>query len=352
MDKKYFKRNNNLYMIKYVLASPSLIKNILIKGRIFNLLLNVYEQKKKKKHLRSRPYMLQIEPICGCNLKCPLCPVGNGSIRREKGVMSYETYLKVMQKIQKGLVHISFWNWGEPLLNKDIYRMISYAKKKGIHTLVATNGYLMTPESSEHILKSGLDEIRISLDGASKESYSAYRQNSDFDKVIRNIRSFIEEKKRLKKKIKITIQFIVMKHNQHEIGLMKEVFKGLGADYLAIKTVSAINDQKDTKKFLPDDENLSRFKVNENTFRSKSFDMCYLAWKSIVINWNGEVTVCCRDVDAQYSMGNILANTLSEIWNGKRYVEFRKKMLQDRFNLDLCRTCSASQERYLEEEYF
>ncbi|MBW2975063.1 radical SAM protein [Candidatus Woesearchaeota archaeon] len=297
--------------------------------------------------LNSYPYLLQIEPICGCNLKCPLCPVGNNTIKRKRGVMSYENYVKIMKKIEDHIIHISFWNWGEPLLNKDIFRMISYAKQKKIHTVLATNGYYVTKDISRRIIKSGLDEIKISLDGASRETYERYRKNSDFNKVLENISYLIKEKNRMRNKLRVSLQFIVMKHNQHEIGKMKKISKKVNADYLSIKTVSTHGDQKNFREFIPDKEDLSRYHLKKGEAKPIEKKKCYFPWR-ILVNWEGTVTVCCLDFNAKYGLGNILKKDLKPIWNGEGYKKFRRAMLKDRNSIDLCKKCSTSQERFIE----
>lgn len=348
MEKKYHKRNRFFYLLKYLMNNPSLIGTILHKNKIKNFLINIYEQKTKKVILKSRPYLLQIEPICGCNLNCPLCPIGNSIMKRKRGLMKYEDYLKIMEKLEDNLISISFWNWGEPLLNKDIFKMISYAKEKKIHTIMNTNGYYISRDSSKRLIESGLDEIKISIDGASKETYAIYRKNSDFDGVLGNIGFLIKEKNAKRKKFRVTMQFIVMKHNQHEIERIKKLAKEIGVDFLSMKTVSAMMNQQKIEGFLPDKDEFSRYYSTDYKIRPKEFKFCSLPWKIIVVNWDGTVTACCMDYDARYKLGNMLCEEIVDVWNGNDYVKFRQAMLKNGEGIKMCKDCDTSQERFIE----
>ena len=109
--------------------------------------------------------------------------------------MSFELFKKVIDEIGKYAVIITLHNWGESFLNKDIYKMIEYAKSKKICTLISSNLNTLTGEDIKRIIDYGLDKLIVSLDGASSESYSAYRYGGDFNKVIRNIEMLVAIKK-------------------------------------------------------------------------------------------------------------------------------------------------------------
>ena len=110
---------------------------------------------------------LIIEPTNTCNLRCTFCFVTEG-MTREDGFMDFELFKKVIDE-SPGLEHLCMHNWGEPLLHKDIFRMINYAKAAGIAWVVMnTNGTLLTDKIIQRIVDSGLDIIRFSIDGSAE----------------------------------------------------------------------------------------------------------------------------------------------------------------------------------------
>lgn len=113
----------SLEKIKDVLPYLSLFK-------IKNFLLFLYEFKFQKINLKSLPYEYFIDIGNICNLKCPLCPTGTNSKKRNKKIMSFDVYKKIFNKIKKYAFLVKLYNWGEPFLNKDLFKIIDYTKKK------------------------------------------------------------------------------------------------------------------------------------------------------------------------------------------------------------------------------
>ena len=60
---------------------------------------------------------------------------------------------------------------GEPMLVKDLPRMIRYLKDRGIYVLFNTNGTLLAPKKRRELIDTGLDELRVSLDAAERETF-------------------------------------------------------------------------------------------------------------------------------------------------------------------------------------
>ena len=108
---------------------------------------------------------IKIEPTNLCNLKCPLCPT-NCAMSRARGDMSLVLFKKIIDSFEKDEIKkINLWNFGEPLLNKDIFEMVRYAAKKGIRVIISTNSTMLDKEIRKNILYSGLDTIIVCLDG-------------------------------------------------------------------------------------------------------------------------------------------------------------------------------------------
>lgn len=75
------------------------------------------------------PYDVIIDPCNICMLHCPLCPTGRGETSRKRAVMEFELFKKIIDEIGDYVISVNFTNWGEPLLNRDLDRMIRYCKK-------------------------------------------------------------------------------------------------------------------------------------------------------------------------------------------------------------------------------
>ena len=327
-----------IYFLKYVLIS---------KKRLLNLILiNISERLKLTKVL-GLPSTLMVEPTNICNLKCPLCPTGAGLIKRKKGFMAFSDFKKIIDDISDYIIHLRLWNWGEPLLNKDLFKMISYAKQKNIFVNISTNSNFLDKDISKKLIDSCLDELIISLDGASEETYKKYRKEGDFKKVIDSIKFIRDEKIRLNKKSPyIILQFVIMKHNEHEIDKIKKLAKEINVDELVFKTVGVMDyfSKEDIKKYLPDKEKYSRYfkKDNELILKRKIKNWCDFLWEEIIVNWDGEVVPCCFDMNNYHVLGDAYKQNIKVIWNNQENINFRKKILQNKKDIPLCKECPGT----------
>ena len=324
-------------------------KEISIK-KILNLARNSLAYFLKNSAPKGYPSILMVEPTNICNLRCPMCALGSGTLKRKRGYMSFENYKKIIDECGGYLININLYFFGEPFLNKDIYRMIEYAKRKRIFSRISTNA--LTLDSKEKIRKlihSGLDYIVVSFDGTSKETYEKYRVGGDFNKLINNLKILVNEKKRLKSRFPLLeLQFLVMSHNQHEIAKMKRLTKKIGADYLRFKTVSIVEganeiEIKERMKYLPE-EKYSRYKIEKDAIKPKENikKSCMRPWLTATIDWEGTVIICCFDTFNKYAFGNVLEKGFMPIWQSQKYVNFRKQIMKNKKSISLCRDCVGS----------
>ena len=110
--------------------------------------------------------------------------------------MSFSNFRSIIDELGAYLYRIDLHNWGEPLLNDEIYQMISYARASNIEVRVSSNLNTINRVNAENLVKSGLDVLIISLDGASQETYMQYRIGGQFDRVLDNITMISELKLR------------------------------------------------------------------------------------------------------------------------------------------------------------
>ncbi|MEE9169278.1 MAG: radical SAM protein, partial [bacterium] len=105
------------------------------------------------------PPVITVEPTNYCNLKCPLCVTGNGSMERAGGRMSFDTFRRLIDDIGDEMWYVILYHQGEPYLNKAFLQCVEYAKSKGLYTETSTNGHYLNRENAELTVKSGLDAM-------------------------------------------------------------------------------------------------------------------------------------------------------------------------------------------------
>jgi hypothetical protein len=114
-------------------------------------------------------------------------------------MLDVELFRRVVDEAGPSLVRLDFFNYGETFLHKRAVEMCEYAKSRFPHVYLytSTNGLAFTDDSVRRLVRSGIDEVTFSIDGATPESYVRYRQRGDFDKAMRHLRAAVDEKARL-----------------------------------------------------------------------------------------------------------------------------------------------------------
>ncbi|MDD5529609.1 MAG: radical SAM protein [bacterium] len=320
--------------------------------KLLNLLL--YKNKYRyHSQLLSMPFYLTIETGNICNLKCPLCPTGQGHSGMRQGFLSFDNFRSIIDQIGNYLLHIDLFNWGEPFLNKNIIPMIKYANSKYINTALSTNLNILDKEFAKELLCSGLDTLIISCHGATSESYLKYHIGGDFDRVINNMKLLIQEKKHLNiKSPLLKWQFLVFRYNQSEIQLAKDMANKLGI-ILNIKKMrtdmgkeilyeSSISIKRD-KLWIPTVPQYSRYNIAEDRIFRKT-TTCLNPWRTSTINWNGDVFPCCMVAFDKFSFGNMFRTSFKNVWNNDKYVSARDILLgRENNNIQtICHLCKEN----------
>jgi len=252
--------------------------------------------------------------------------------------MNLETFKKIIDEIGDGLFAIALWNYGEPLLNPEIFSMISYARRKSIITAISTNALSLNQEKIGRIFDSGLDFLIISFDGATKETYEKFRGEGNFDKVLSNLTLLMEMKKRQSRnKPFVDLQFIVMKENEHQIDDMRALAEKICVDKLSLKKFTYVGGEE-TWRFLPDKKKYLFGKYKGYKYKGS----CLRVIDSSVVLWDGTIVPCCGDLSFKYKFGNVNSDGgFMNIWNNNKYVAFRKTVLKDVQALEICRSCPS-----------
>lgn len=280
------------------------------------------------------PLALAIETYAGCTLRCPECPEGSAHLGRQKGAMTIDTFQKAIVEAGQGLFYLALHFLGEPLLNPQLWEMISFAKKKHLYTEIHTNGQLLIHSDIDALLDSGLCRMRISVDGSTQESYALYRKGGDLEKIIEGTRRLAEAREKRNGSGPFIIwQSIVFRHNEHQREDIIRLARQSGADAVDFKT-AWVKDEKDKENLLPINRKYNRY--HKKTVNASA---CWKSWHSAVISKEGELLACCFDKRMEYSLGNIKSSHLLDLWTAEKYTAFRRKMMDG--SHPLCEGCTA-----------
>ena len=201
-------------------------------------------------------------------------------------------------------------------------------------------------------MASGLDRLIISIDGLTQETYESYRVNGTLQKVVDGSKAIAKAKKELKSQTPYLIfQFLVVKSNEHQVDEVQELANEIGIDEVRFKTAQ-VYDYKNGNELIPDNEEYSRYiRQKDGTYRVKFIggNHCWRMWSSSVITFDGQVVPCCFDKDAEHPLGSLKTQGFNQIWKSPEYTAFRKTVLSDRNQIDICTNCSEGAKVWIEQ---
>ncbi len=287
------------------------------------------------------PPCLFVEVTNRCNLTCPTCQLGTDQAYNgySKADVSFEQFKKIIDQIPS-LVYVTLQGVGEPLLNKDIMKMIKYCSEKGISTYINTNGTILTETKSKEIIEAGLSNLSISVNSFDEEVFSKTRSGASIKKIAENVKKFIEIKRGLNvNKPIVSFRSILMKETEPHMEDLILKSNELGIDVLYIQLfISAIADkelfdsslsQNEIDAFSEKIENLKKkvkLQIVTESFgkSSNNLGQCKLPWFSPNITAEGFVTPCCTISNPSIlNMGNIFKTSFEQIWNSEQFTSFR-----------------------------
>jgi radical SAM protein with 4Fe4S-binding SPASM domain len=254
-----------------------------------------------------------------------------------------ELFERVIDQVKGHVSWLHLYFQGEPFLNPRFLEMVRYADASGIFTSTSTNAHYLGTRQVKGVLESGLKQLIVSMDGITQEVYESYRVGGKLEKVQEGLRLLISERKKSGQKFpRIVLQFLVTGQNEHQIPSLKSWVKAVGADELQLKTTQ-IYDYEDGSELIPSELGYSRYVPAGDgrwKLKKKLENKCWRMWEGAVVTWDGKVVPCCFDKDANHVMGELKNQSLSSIWNSLSYFRFRKQLLSDRSQIDICRNCT------------
>jgi radical SAM protein with 4Fe4S-binding SPASM domain len=292
--------------------------------KLANLLLIKAQHGLRQERLAGLPINYFIDPINVCNLRCPLCPTGRGVLARPRGRMTLEDLERIVDEIAPYAYRIELYNWGEPLLHPHIFEMIHYVSQKRIMVGLSSNLNRLDAEMARRLIESGLSQLVVSIDGATQETYAAYRRRGQLERVLHNLELLLETRRALNSRTPFVIwRTLVGKHNSREIQSIREMAYEMGVDSF---TTGALfidtRDPEQVEQWLPQDAAYTPYDLESEAIENR-WD-CRDLWESMVINWDGGVAPCWWLHDPEFDFGNLSHQTVRQTWNGPSYVSARR----------------------------
>jgi MoaA/NifB/PqqE/SkfB family radical SAM enzyme len=283
------------------------------------------------------PVCLDIELTNHCNLKCLMCPTGAGASTRERGFMSDETYEKIIAGLRGRSVGLRFIRWGEPTLHPKLAEYIKTARGEGHICHINTNGVLCDAAMSENLLASGLDSVKFSFQGTDERSYQEMRQGGGFTSLIKNI----ETLHRLRgghESPYIHVSTTTARETDEDIKLFEERMSKI-CDLVTVgRTNFEFVDAEHADTLTGARKALFAELKSKQAAVKKRPEVCYEVFGKLSVDWDGKVTACCGDYNAEMTVGDVARNTIGEIYNSGGIERYRR--ILSRREYDKIRLCS------------
>jgi radical SAM protein with 4Fe4S-binding SPASM domain len=303
--------------------------------KVANLIRVETERKRHRIRLKGRPYLLIIDPCNYCNLRCPLCPTGLGTLGRPQAMLSLEHFQQYFDPLADFLFEAYLHNWGESLLNKQVFSMIAYAQSRNVGTNLSSNLSDTSSDDLDRLLDCGLEYLIVSLDGTSAASYSKYRVRGKFDCVVENLHELIRRRNaRRLKTPRVEWQFIVMRQNEHEVRYAEEMARKIGVDLLRFIPVGMPYDTCDREAVAAEwypitVEGREHSPDIEQQFgQAHKPSPCFYLYRTMVVNPDGGVAPCCVVYKKESDFGQLPADVAS-LWNNDKYQSARALFSRD-----------------------
>ena len=329
-----------------------------------DIALNVLQRSLKPKY---GPSHVQIEITTFCNMDCLSC--GRRYLIGKGCHMTLEVFRNIYDQIQPTNVNLS--GLGEPLLNPQVFKIIQYCKQNGSVVNFPTN-LSVSNNVMEELVRSRIDQIKVSIDAASAQTYRNLRKKDKFHHVLENIRTIGRWKRDLGSNLpEVRFNFCLQKHNLTELPQLVELAKDLSVSSIYIQDLNYFSveeeknelcgfSQKQLVEVLEDTHQIARklgiatnilnWKRNLKWLYNKTLPRenyqpnsirCTFPWVSAFIDVNGWVKPCpvfVWDKSSGY-LGNCLKTPFKNIWHGNDYQNLRREFKKGQRTLPICIRC-------------
>lgn len=215
------------------------------------------------------------------------------------------------QAYENGTREIGFYMIGEPLMCKDLPEYVEFARDLGFEYIyLMTNGALATLESMKQLIKAGLSSIKFSVNGATRETYTAVHGKDDFETLKNNIGQLKEYVTRENIDLPMFISFVKNEWNKNEIDLLYNEFSNMVDRIYVYDCCNQAGGMADM---------VSHGVVTKESVRPGSTCPCEMIFNRIHITCEGYLNACCADIDGYLSVVDLRKFTLADAWNSKKW---------------------------------
>jgi MoaA/NifB/PqqE/SkfB family radical SAM enzyme len=274
----------------------------------------------------SFPSRVNIELTNYCNQRCTLCP--RQGFTRPLGFMDRAVYARVARECAQHRTRLWLHFLGEPLLHRDLVRMVRFAKDAGVGEVgLSTNAVTLRGEIADELIGADLDRLECSVDADDRADYLAVRGRDHFTRVIRNVREFLLRKRALGRERPLTsVQFMRTPAVEASLPQLVAAWRPfLGPRDFVMTIVPA--------SFAG--------AIDVPPAAAAGRPPCRWLFSSLMVLQDGTVTMCGADWDARAPLGNVNEQRLIDIWNGDELTRRRRAHLAGRFaDVPICGGCS------------
>lgn len=283
---------------------------------------------------RTQPVYMNLDTGPLCNLKCRFCCTANGLSTLKRELLKPDVFDRITRNLPlDSLYQVGLYNWGEPLLNPDLFQYIEFFARRGIWTVIHTNFSVQEYDEAfmESLIRSGIGDVTASVDGATQETYEMYRIGGNLERVLANLRLLASTKKRMKMDTPIiTYKMMLNRHNQHEVEAAAKNAMSLGVEF-QIQEIMGTPDAASqaawgATNLIDKHGNTPVSSVDKDT-DAPVITECRQMWDSLIVNADGAVFPCCIVHKAESVLGNLAHQTFDEIWNGEKMQTLRRYVL-------------------------
>ena len=306
------------------------------------------------------PVHLQVEPSQLCDFNCIGCSIANVHKGRKRSVIFIEDF-KTLVSHAPSIKDISLHGLGEPFLNDDFGRIVAFLRDKGIVARTVTNGNIVNPNIDTVALLESLVEICFSIDGDNKKTYETVRRGADFEKFKRIVSGLSElRQKRECSSCVLSFHCTISSYNSdgildipelaRELGIDRISFNFMGqfyysredGDYDRVEKIKNLNKATLCSLMERMEEKCKRLEIDifyPPIDRKRHLD-CFWPIRAAFVTAEGFVTPCNYRMDPKIlCFGNLLTQTMDEVWYSKEYLKFREDFHNKKYR-DFCLTCS------------
>lgn len=293
-----------------------------------------------------KPKKIRVDASSVCQLRCRSCPNASGAIRTVigSGFLKFSDFRMLVDE-NPWVTDIELSNYGEIFLNPQLPLIIEYAFMRGI-TLRADNGVNFN-DVEERVLRDlvryNFKSMSCSIDGASNETYKAYRIGGNFDTVLGNIERLNFYKRKLGSPLPtLRWQFVVFGHNEHEITAARQLATELNMSFrLKLSWEPEYSPVRNQDLVRKEAGAATREEYRELHGVDSMHSICNDLWLQPQINWDGKILGCSRNFWGEFG-GSAFKHGLWDSINGEK-ISYARSMLvgEKSARLDIpCSTCN------------